>query len=144
MVRCPPASSSISATCATSFSMTASASSTHAATSGWTSSKKFLRGTPTFSPATLPSSAAQSLGPAEPASATSAPSRSAASRTVRVIGPTVSNDVESGTTPLQLSKPALGRCPTVPQSADGPVSYTHLRAHETVLDLVCRLLLEQK
>ena len=24
----------------------------------------------------------------------------------------------------------------------GPVSYTHLRAHETVLDLVCRLLLE--
>ena len=25
-----------------------------------------------------------------------------------------------------------------------PVSYTHLRAHETVLDLVCRLLLEQK
>ena len=24
------------------------------------------------------------------------------------------------------------------------VSYTHLRAHETVLDLVCRLLLEQK
>src|SRR5665811_1832856 len=23
----------------------------------------------------------------------------------------------------------------------GPVSYTHLRAHETVLDLVCRLLL---
>ena len=28
-------------------------------------------------------------------------------------------------------------------SAD-PVSYTHLRAHETVLDLVCRLLLEKK
>mgnify|MGYP003379938410 CR=1 FL=1 len=32
--------------------------------------------------------------------------------------------------------------------ADGdkgvPVSYTHLRAHETVLDLVCRLLLEKK
>ena len=26
----------------------------------------------------------------------------------------------------------------------GPVSYTHLRAHETVLDLVCRLLLENK
>ena len=25
-----------------------------------------------------------------------------------------------------------------------PVSYTHLRAHETVLDLVCRLLLAQK
>ena len=31
--------------------------------------------------------------------------------------------------------------------APGPseaVSYTHLRAHETVLDLVCRLLLEKK
>ena len=25
----------------------------------------------------------------------------------------------------------------------GSVSYTHLRAHETVLDLVCRLLLEK-
>ena len=25
-----------------------------------------------------------------------------------------------------------------------PVSYTHLRAHETVLDLLCRLLLEKK
>src|SRR5665811_2143363 len=25
---------------------------------------------------------------------------------------------------------------------NSPVSYTHLRAHETVLDLVCRLLLE--
>ena len=32
------------------------------------------------------------------------------------------------------------------QPGDGvkPVSYTHLRAHETVLDLVCRLLLEKK
>ena len=33
-------------------------------------------------------------------------------------------------------------------AADGTrwsaVSYTHLRAHETVLDLVCRLLLEKK
>ena len=27
---------------------------------------------------------------------------------------------------------------------DASVSYTHLRAHETVLDLVCRLLLETK
>ena len=27
---------------------------------------------------------------------------------------------------------------------DGPVSYTHLRAHETGLDIVCRLLLEKK
>ena len=29
-------------------------------------------------------------------------------------------------------------------AGDEPVSYTHLRAHETVLDLVCRLLLEKK
>eukprot|EP00656_Telonema_subtile_P038160 TRINITY_DN4278_c0_g1_i1.p1 TRINITY_DN4278_c0_g1~~TRINITY_DN4278_c0_g1_i1.p1 ORF type:complete len:1136 (-),score=280.05 TRINITY_DN4278_c0_g1_i1:19-3426(-) len=29
-------------------------------------------------------------------------------------------------------------------NSPGPVSYTHLRAHETVLDLVCRLLLEKK
>ena len=29
-------------------------------------------------------------------------------------------------------------------SFQAPVSYTHLRAHETVLDLVCRLLLEKK
>ena len=29
-------------------------------------------------------------------------------------------------------------------SASTAVSYTHLRAHETVLDLVCRLLLDKK
>src|SRR5665811_2268607 len=31
-----------------------------------------------------------------------------------------------------------------PRTLRIPVSYTHLRAHETVLDLVCRLLLEKK
>ena len=31
----------------------------------------------------------------------------------------------------------------LPQNNAIPVSYTHLRAHETVLDLVCRLLLEK-
>src|SRR5664280_3437190 len=30
-----------------------------------------------------------------------------------------------------------------PLHRHGPVSYTHLRAHETVLELVCRLLLEK-
>ena len=30
------------------------------------------------------------------------------------------------------------------QHIETPVSYTHLRAHETVLDIVCRLLLEKK
>ena len=32
----------------------------------------------------------------------------------------------------------------IPSGSMIPVSYTHLRAHETVLDLVCRLLLEKK
>ena len=32
----------------------------------------------------------------------------------------------------------------IPTPRLGAVSYTHLRAHETVLDLVCRLLLEKK
>ena len=35
------------------------------------------------------------------------------------------------------------RPPTWPAGFD-PVSYTHLRAHETVLDLVCRLLLDKQ
>ena len=37
---------------------------------------------------------------------------------------------------------SLGRNALASDTA--PVSYTHLRAHETVLDLVCRLLLEKK
>ena len=32
----------------------------------------------------------------------------------------------------------------IESTTDIAVSYTHLRAHETVLDLVCRLLLEKK
>src|SRR5665811_1726270 len=44
--------------------------------------------------------------------------------------------------------PDLGRAPVTHLLCGGegvdPVSYTHLRAHETVLDLVCRLLLEKK
>ena len=46
---------------------------------------------------------------------------------------------------------ALVACGSADQSAikitnltNAAVSYTHLRAHETVLDLVCRLLLEKK
>ena len=41
---------------------------------------------------------------------------------------------------LQMDQAALARA-VLPVL---PVSYTHLRAHETVLDLVCRLLLEKK
>ena len=42
-------------------------------------------------------------------------------------------------------KPLFGRDFHVKFSYENDaVSYTHLRAHETVLDLVCRLLLEKK
>src|SRR5665811_2369669 len=46
----------------------------------------------------------------------------------------------SVTAPAPLSLPTLPRVPTAPLLAAGtttrgPVSYTHLRAHETVLDL---------
>ena len=41
------------------------------------------------------------------------------------------------------SKAAIGMLQSV-LARLGTVSYTHLRAHETVLDLVCRLLLEKK
>ena len=42
--------------------------------------------------------------------------------------------------------PDCGGCSRYLRDTDntGAVSYTHLRAHETVLDLVCRLLLEKK
>ena len=66
--------------------------------------------------------------------------------------------------PLSLSISPTERIPDLPAADDGwrdgladvlvdvigrldrlyAVSYTHLRAHETVLDLVCRLLLEKK
>ena len=44
-----------------------------------------------------------------------------------------------------LARGADGVEACAPLDPDGaaPVSYTHLRAHETVLDLVCRLLLEK-
>ena len=45
-----------------------------------------------------------------------------------------------GLTTLGWVPPRMSPGPRGPR----PVSYTHLRAHETVLDLVCRLLLEKK
>ena len=45
--------------------------------------------------------------------------------------------VRDGAVAAQVAVPAV-------VLAIEPVSYTHLRAHETVLDLVCRLLLEKK
>ena len=41
-------------------------------------------------------------------------------------------------------RPRDALLPALRGRAIRPVSYTHLRAHETVLDLVCRLLLEKK
>ena len=38
----------------------------------------------------------------------------------------------------------IANAPPFIKGVVNPVSYTHLRAHETVLDLVCRLLLEKK
>mgnify|MGYP003376609601 CR=1 FL=1 len=50
-------------------------------------------------------------------------------------------------TPLGSARNDECRIDSISQSwsvLSGAVSYTHLRAHETVLDLVCRLLLEKK
>ena len=52
-------------------------------------------------------------------------------------------DLKSAIDKAQIIFLALPTPPGEDGSAD-PVSYTHLRAHETVLDLVCRLLLEKK
>src|SRR5664280_283778 len=46
----------------------------------------------------------------------------------------IAEEKRTGTIELLLTSPIK----------DIAVSYTHLRAHETVLDLVCRLLLEKK
>ena len=43
----------------------------------------------------------------------------------------------------KLQLPGLGAYAAAKAGLEA-VSYTHLRAHETVLDLVCRLLLEKK
>ena len=48
--------------------------------------------------------------------------------------------LESGKLPVVFSLPSKDGH----EWRVGSVSYTHLRAHETVLDLVCRLLLEKK
>ena len=45
---------------------------------------------------------------------------------------------------LCVIKQAHQTGPAVDRGGTATVSYTHLRAHETVLDLVCRLLLEKK
>jgi hypothetical protein len=48
-----------------------------------------------------------------------APSSAAASATVRVIGPAVSCVAEIGTMPVRLTRPIVGRSPTIPCAAAG-------------------------
>ena len=46
--------------------------------------------------------------------------------------------------PLTAYRATYGEWPADGLHVHVSVSYTHLRAHETVLDIVCRLLLEKK
>ena len=52
--------------------------------------------------------------------------------------------VSGALTSMTLGLVASNVASTLTFLSSEPVSYTHLRAHETVLDLVCRLLLEKK
>ena len=53
-------------------------------------------------------------------------------------------NIPIGTIQVHEELPVLNRSARLLAEKIIPVSYTHLRAHETVLDLVCRLLLEKK
>ena len=57
---------------------------------------------------------------------------------------TLAEAARSVVTHSHSTVPAPAESTTAHTSTTKPVSYTHLRAHETVLDLVCRLLLEKK
>ena len=60
-------------------------------------------------------------------------------------GGSVADAIRGACSPRRIG-PCSRAPPATPRasSASSAVSYTHLRAHETVLDLVCRLLLEKK
>ena len=62
---------------------------------------------------------------------------------IRDRDPTVIGGLTTGVYQLQVRLQELDEFPGS-QVTYAAVSYTHLRAHETVLDLVCRLLLEKK
>ena len=68
---------------------------------------------------------------------------SAASDVYKRQGVALPGGREAGARRLAALEPHLRR-QQQPEHGAAPVSYTHLRAHETVLDLVCRLLLEKK
>ena len=58
----------------------------------------------------------------------------------------MSRDTKLGKEEITRDIPNVGEevLKNLDESGIVSVSYTHLRAHETVLDLVCRLLLEKK
>src|SRR5665811_1846148 len=67
----------------------------------------------------------------------------------RAIGCMLADGAPAPTQLTGLDEASAGSFPasdpiSITQDRPGAVSYTHLRAHETVLDLVCRLLLEKK
>ena len=57
--------------------------------------------------------------------------------------PVVQEALAQGWPVVALESTIISHGMPYPQNVE-TVSYTHLRAHETVLDLVCRLLLETK
>src|SRR5660398_315343 len=58
--------------------------------------------------------------------------------------PRSAEDFHCGTQEFQALCEQLPRRPHLSRGGSEPVSYTHLRAHETKANLVCRLLLEKK
>src|SRR5665811_2344803 len=61
-----------------------------------------------------------------------------------VTGRRSSSSSYSSGMPVGMFSPAMSASEMPSRCFTRAVSYTHLRAHETVLDLVCRLLLEKK
>ena len=72
------------------------------------------------------------------------------SRQAKILRKSISGLIDSGdlvSLKAQVDEYASAsdsRITIILKNGDVTVSYTHLRAHETVLDLVCRLLLEKK
>src|SRR5664280_171018 len=75
--------------------------------------------------------------PARRRSSSDSPGRTSAGATV---GSRVRWQEWAPSLPLRASGSFCAATASIPHGCE-PVSYTHLRAHETVLDLVCRLLL---
>eukprot|EP00657_Telonema_sp_P-1_P004927 TRINITY_DN2193_c1_g1_i2.p1 TRINITY_DN2193_c1_g1~~TRINITY_DN2193_c1_g1_i2.p1 ORF type:complete len:105 (-),score=58.79 TRINITY_DN2193_c1_g1_i2:61-375(-) len=64
--------------------------------------------------------------------------------TIKGLEPEIQRMLASHKKDLAAAAEAHEEAVRVMRQQSEPVSYTHLRAHETVLDLVCRLLLEKK